>query len=472
MFETSSSAAPDRELWQLTAGEAASLLREELAALWRQEPRVCQVIAHLDGSGGARELGYSSTAALVAELARTSPAAVRKLVARALATNPGHGLDGAEVPAAAPLTGQAVAEGALSPAQADTIVSVLHAIPATVSAADRDRTEHTLVELARTAGVAEIAVAGRRALDLLDPDGTPPRDTPVPERALRLRTRRDGTVVFDGHLDPVSGASALALLEPLAAPRTDSPIDSRTDGPPDRSALDPAHGPGIGPADRPAIGPADGPAVSPVASPVASPAVGPADEQPARSRAERYGDALMEIIALAASHPDAPNHSGGRADLVVTIPLDTLRTGLGHAHLDLATPLTAAEARTLACDCHLIPAVLGSPGQPLDVGRAKRLVTDPIRTALTLRDRGCTFPGCTRPPRHCDAHHIVEWWNGGTTSLDNLTLLCKHHHRLLHRSGWTLHLTHGRPQFTPPEYLDPQRKPRTNTHHTAQPRAA
>ncbi|MFF0145515.1 HNH endonuclease signature motif containing protein, partial [Amycolatopsis sulphurea] len=427
MFETLSSAAPDRELWQLTAGEAASLLREELAALWRQESRVCQVIAHLDGGGGAQELGYSSTAALVAELARTSPAAVRKLVARALATNPGHGLDGAEIPAAAPLTGQAVAEGTLSPAQADAIVSVLHAIPATVSAADRDRTEHTLVELARTAGVAEIAVAGRRALDLLDPDGTPPRDTPVPERALRLRTRRDGTVVFDGHLDPVSGASTLALLEPLAAPHT----DSRTDGP----------------ADHPALGSADGSAD------------GPGGEQPARSRAERYGDALMEIIALAAGHPDAPNHSGGRADLVVTIPLDTLRTGLGHAHLDLATPLTAAEARTLACDCRLIPAVLGSPGQPLDVGRAKRLVTDPIRTALTLRDRGCTFPSCTRPPRHCDAHHIVEWWNGGPTSLDNLTLLCKHHHRLLHRSGWTLHITHDRPQFTPPHYLDPNENP-------------
>lgn len=84
------------------------------------------------------------------------------------------------------------------------------------------------------------------------------------------------------------------------------------------------------------------------------------------------------------------------------------------------------------------PAVLGSAGQPLDVGRDTRTVPTGIRRALTLRDRGCSFPGCDRPPGWTDAHHIRHWADGGQTSLDNLVLLCRHHHRVTHHQPWTV----------------------------------
>ena len=78
--------------------------------------------------------------------------------------------------------------------------------------------------------------------------------------------------------------------------------------------------------------------------------------------------------------------------------------------------------RRLACDAEVIPAVLGTRCEVLDVGRTRRLVTTPLWLALIARDRHCTFPGCTRPPVMCHAHHLTHWADGGTTSLTNLAL--------------------------------------------------
>ncbi|WP_425546588.1 HNH endonuclease signature motif containing protein [Amycolatopsis minnesotensis] len=85
---------------------------------------------------------------------------------------------------------------------------------------------------------------------------------------------------------------------------------------------------------------------------------------------------------------------------------------------------------------------------------------------------GCCFPRCRRKPEHCQAHHVVPWWAGGDTKVENLVLLCEHHHRLLHNSDWKPRMVNGHPEFTPPAHLNPWRRPRTNTIHTARPRAA
>jgi hypothetical protein len=97
--------------------------------------------------------------------------------------------------------------------------------------------------------------------------------------------------------------------------------------------------------------------------------------------------------------------------------------------------------RRLACDASVIPMVLGSHGQPLDLGRSKRLVTPALLAALWARDKRCTFPGCRRPPQWCDAHHARHGANGGHTSLLNLTLLCAHHHTWVHQQDLTATIT-------------------------------
>jgi hypothetical protein len=92
-------------------------------------------------------------------------------------------------------------------------------------------------------------------------------------------------------------------------------------------------------------------------------------------------------------------------------------------------------------------AVLGAESQPLDIGRATRTIPNHIRKALIIRDGGCAFPGCGRRPRQCQGHHVTHWADGGPTSVDNLVLLCGHHHRLIHHSRWTVKINDGKPEF-------------------------
>jgi hypothetical protein len=94
--------------------------------------------------------------------------------------------------------------------------------------------------------------------------------------------------------------------------------------------------------------------------------------------------------------------------------------------------------RRLSCDASLARVVLAADSQPLDVGRRSRTVPAAIRTALVVRDGGCVFPGCDRPPPWTDAHHVVHWADGGPTSLGNLALLCRSHHRTVHEGQWRL----------------------------------
>lgn len=134
--------------------------------------------------------------------------------------------------------------------------------------------------------------------------------------------------------------------------------------------------------------------------------------------------------------------------------------------------MSAGEARRFSCDAQLIPAVVGGVSEPLDVGRAHRFFTKPIRTALVLRDQGCVFPGCDAPPSACEAHHRTPWWAGGTTCVGNGVLLCPYHHRLVEPDpGRSEHVqwqivfdpSTGLPWFVPPRQIDPERVPRL--HH-------
>ena len=105
-------------------------------------------------------------------------------------------------------------------------------------------------------------------------------------------------------------------------------------------------------------------------------------------------------------------------------------------------PTDPAEA---ACDAAAYRVTLDAAGEVLDVGRQTNRWPTAIRRAITVRDSGCVFPDCDRPPAWCDIHHCTPWADGGDTSTDNGALLCRHHHTFIHRHAWHITIDAGRP---------------------------
>jgi hypothetical protein len=172
-----------------------------------------------------------------------------------------------------------------------------------------------------------------------------------------------------------------------------------------------------------------------------------------RTPAQRRADALVEICRQFLDRGDRPAVGGERPHLTVTVPVQVLAAGSDEpAELDHAGPVPATVARRLACDGSLMRVVLSGRSEPLDVGRRTPVVPPALRRAVIVRDRYCRFGACDRPPSWCDVHHVVPWSEGGPTSLDNLTLLCRRHHRAVHPpGGFRLVMMDGRPTVFRPD---------------------
>ncbi len=185
-----------------------------------------------------------------------------------------------------------------------------------------------------------------------------------------------------------------------------------------------------------------------------------------RSGSQRRADALVDLAAAQLRSGALPAVHGQRPHLTVTVSAPALRTG-GDAEaavLQGVGPIHPATARRIACDAVKTEVTVSPPTDgadswlsavttpvvPLSVGRATRTIPVHIRTALCIRDNGCRFPGCDRPPAWTDGHHIMHWADGGPTELDNLVSLCRRHHRAVHEQGWRIHLTDGIPVVEPP----------------------
>jgi hypothetical protein len=200
-----------------------------------------------------------------------------------------------------------------------------------------------------------------------------------------------------------------------------------------------------------------------------------------RSGSQRRADALVDLAATQLRCGDHRDVHGQRPHLTVTVSADTLRSsaevqppelrGVGRIHsganaapaeLSGVGPIHPETARRIACDAVRTVVTVAPPAdgagstagstraEPLSVGRAMRTIPAHLRTALHLRDRGCRFPGCDRPPAWTDGHHIIHWSDGGPTELENLVSLCRPHHRRVHEQGQRIHIADAIAVVEPP----------------------
>lgn len=136
-----------------------------------------------------------------------------------------------------------------------------------------------------------------------------------------------------------------------------------------------------------------------------------------------------------------PHHGGTPIGLIATITLDQLQTDLGAATLDTGQRLSASATRRLACEHGILPAVLNTASEVLDLGRRARLHTPAQRRAHTTAHPHCQTDGCSVPAAWCEAHHPQPWTTGGPTNTTNLAFLCPYHHHRAHDPTYTTRWT-------------------------------
>ena len=168
----------------------------------------------------------------------------------------------------------------------------------------------------------------------------------------------------------------------------------------------------------------------------------------AMAMAQAYLSGLGAKNTHQSNHQPGPTTATSTADhyqVMVHVDHQALSGQQGQSEMPVET------VRRLCCDGSIVPIIEDDQGQPLNVGRKRRIVSTSIRRALWSRDRGCAYPGCSHT-RFVDAHHIEHWANGGETSLDNTVLLCSNHHQLVHEGGYSIHRDqHGSRYFQRPD---------------------
>jgi len=213
-------------------------------------------------------------------------------------------------------------------------------------------------------------------------------------RALHVYQDDDGTVVIRGRLAPETGALIMRALEAARATLYPPTRPHTFDDPP----------------------------------------IDPAQERPAFE--QQQADALGLLAEHALHHDIDPGAPGERYQVVVHVDASVLRdaTQAGQSVLEDGPRVSAETSQRLACDASYVVMRHDEQGQLREVGARTRAIPPALRRAVQSRDRGCRFPGCS--VRCGDGHHIRHWAHGGATTLSNLVLLCRRHHRTVHEEGY------------------------------------
>jgi hypothetical protein len=374
------------------------------------------LIAELERRALGGRLVLGSTSALLQAALRLSSYEAGQRVSASQLCGPRWSLTGERLQTLLPEVAAAQAAGVVSTEHVRVIAAALDELPASVEAADVAAAEQHLVTAATQLQPRQVGLLGQRILAQLNPDGVLASDEEhARHRSFALIPEANGSYRATGRLTPSCGALLLSWLTPRSAPQP--------------MADDPHHTAGVA--------------------------------TDSRSHRQRMHDALEELAGSAVRHAE-PSDSGAPAHVIISMTADQFESRAGWAETSFGQLMSVDQALALADEAAISLLVRDASGVVLRHGRTKRIATRGQTVALIARDRGCSFPGCDKPPEWCQRHHIVAWADGGRTDLNNLTLVCGHHHRNFDAAGWRCQLIDGLPSWIPPAWIDPERLPRRN----------
>ncbi|MEV7660593.1 DUF222 domain-containing protein [Paenarthrobacter sp. NPDC089316] len=440
------------EFLQVVAAQAVERTRTEAQARqsrqsspsgaqeWRTgwtETAETQAAATEDAPGSVLDDGYRNAAEFLRARLRIGIGEARRRLALATVLLSSTGTTGQGIPARREELATAVHTGQVSSRSATIISTALDKVQHFTDQDTLTGMEHALTTTAAQSDPDFLTTMARRWTDYIDHDGPEPTEEALRhvQGAFLRRRRRHGL----HHLEIFATGEQYEILATAMNVATNPRLTTT---------------PGTSTADTNST---------------------PGPELDRRCRAQKLLDGLVGACTLAMTTGNLPTNGGLRPQLTITIGHDELfntiehHTGTGAGtSTGTATftgPMHPNTIREIACDAEILPVLLGTDSQILDIGRSTRIFPPHIRKALTARDGGCAFPDCTMPAPWCEAHHITYWTHGGTTGTNNGVLLCSHHH-LIHKEQWKIRIQTGAPWFTPPPHIDPHQTPRRNHHHT------
>ncbi|MCW2760697.1 MAG: endonuclease [Marmoricola sp.] len=377
----------------LASGEHARVVAELNRAARRLTALKLKVVAAADKAGAPSDAGFAGTESWVARHTTVSRTTAAREVALATQLEAGHDA-----------TAAALDEGLVSPAHADVILRAGQQLPDGVSDEQRQQVEQALVEKAKRFDPDQLRRIARRAIEAIEPDeevvdAHEDEQLRSEEEAARANTRLtfhdngDGTVTGHFTVPALAAAVLQKVIESMTAPRRMRGHDARR--------FDWDH---------------------------------------------RRGLAFAELLEHL---PTDHLHAKTAATVVVTISHQVLQDALKAAHLDTGQSISAGDARRLACNAGIIPAVLGTGSVALDLGHESRLFSQAQRIAKGLEHATCAADGCERRYAWCELHHRKPWSLGGRTDLRDAVPLCHWHHQRIHdHAFWHRYLPDGTISFS------------------------
>ena len=357
------------------------------------------------GEGLARKVGARTPENLIRQLTGSSVREAHMTVR--LATT-----------ALAPVTA-AVISGDLSLAAGDAVIAGLGVESSAASAGELAGAASELLSIADDCTPEQLAVRARELRAQIDESALVAADADRRSRRhLALTPQADGMTRVHGLLDPESAAVVRGAVDAATSPRRGGPRFVASDAAERAERI----------------------------------------ERDPRTRGQLAVDAIVHLIEAGAVAAPGDVLPPGPA-LRVVVTLRDLARGSGPAWIEgQSDPVAVPAAERVACSAGLQLALFDESGRALDLGRTQRLFTAKQRAMLALRDGGCRYPGCDRPPSWTEAHHIVPWERGGRTDVRDGILLCRYHHLHLHNSGGEIRRNGDAYVLIPPRSVDPRRR--------------